>query len=44
MKDMKLDYKREHHWRVVFEDNYRRLDDQKAILHAKRWYVYMDEK
>ena len=34
----------EHHWRMVFEENYGGVDDQKSILHAKRWDVYTNKK
>ena len=44
MDDMRLDYEREHHQSIIFEDNERGVDDEKAILHAKKWYFYMDEK
>ena len=44
MEDVKLDDKRERHWRMVFEDNDGGVDNQKAILHAKRWDIYMNEK
>ena len=30
--------------RMVFEDNDGGLDDKKALLHAKRWDVYVNEK
>ena len=36
--------KREHHWSMVFEDNGGGVDDHKSILHAKRWYVYLNKK
>ena len=44
-----MDYERLHdeierHWRVVFEDNEVGVGDEKSILHAKRWYVYIDNK
>ena len=29
---------------MVFEDNDGELDDENALLHAKRWDVYMNEK
>ena len=41
---MKLDNERERHWRMLFEDSDRGVDDNKALLHSKRWYVYMDGK
>ena len=39
-----LDNMRERHWRVVFEDNDGGVDDKKALLHAKSWDVYVNEK
>ena len=27
-----------------FEENYGEMDDKKALLHAKRWDVYVNEK
>ena len=42
MDDVNLDNERELHWRVVFEDNDRGVDDTKALLHAKRWGVYVN--
>ena len=44
MEDMRIDDKREHHWRIVFEENNGVLDDEKEILRARRWHVYMNEK
>ena len=44
MEDVKLDVERERHWRMVFEDNDGGVDDKKALLHAKMWYVYVNEK
>ena len=44
MEDVKLDDERERDWRVVFEENYGRVDYKKALIHAKRWDVYVDEK
>ena len=29
---------------MVFEENYRGVDYAKALLHSKRWYVYLNEK
>ena len=34
----------ERHWRMVFEENYGGVDDAKALLHAKRWDIYVNEK
>ena len=42
--DVNLDDEREHHWRIVFEDNGGGVDDAKALLHAKRWDLYVNEK
>ena len=39
-----IDDDRERHWRVVFEDNYVGVNDNKSLLHAKRWDVYVNEK
>ena len=44
IEDVKLDNKREHHWRMFFEDNNGGVDNKKALLHVKRWYVYVNEK
>ena len=41
---MILNYERYLHWRVVFEDNDGGTYDDKALLCAKRWYVYMSDK
>ena len=39
IEDMKLDEKRDHHWRIIFKDNDVGVENQKAILHVKRWNV-----
>ena len=44
MDDINLENKRERHWRMVFEDNDGGVDDAKALLHAKRWDIYVNEK
>ena len=44
MGNVNLYAKRESHWRMVFEDNGGGVDDAKALLHAKRWYIYVNEK
>ena len=44
MKDVKQYEERERHWSIVFEDNDGGVDNEKALLHAKRWYVHMKEK
>ena len=43
MDNVHLDDERERHWRMVFKDNDRGVDDEKTFLHAKRWYVYVNE-
>ena len=44
MEYVKLDNERQSHWRIDFKDNYGGVDDQKVIIHAKRWDVYVNEK
>ena len=44
MKDVRLGDERERHWRMVFEENMVGVDDEKAIIYAKMWYVYMNYK
>ena len=44
MEDIKLDNEREHHWRMVLQDKYVGVDDKKALIHAKGWDVYINEK
>ena len=41
---MRLNNKREYHWRIVSKDNGGGVDKDKSILHTKRWDVYMNEK
>ena len=41
---MIIDNKGEHHWRMVFEENYGGADNEKLIVHAKRWDVYTKKK
>ena len=43
MEDVKLDNERERHWRMVFEENDGGVDNNRALLHAKRWDVYVNE-
>ena len=43
MDNINLDYEREINWRMVSEDNDGRVDDAKALLHDKRWDVYVNE-
>ena len=44
MGDVNKDDERERHWRNFFEENEGGLDDKKALLHAKRWDLYVNEK
>ena len=44
MDDVNLDGKRECHWRMMFIENYGGVDYAKALIHAKRWDVYVTEK
>ena len=43
MEDVNLDDKRERNWRMVFEENDGGVDNTKALLHAKRWYIYVND-
>ena len=42
--NVNLDYERERHWRMVFEDNDGGVGDAKAWLHAKRLDLYVNER
>ena len=44
MDDVNIYDEKERHWRNVFEDNEVGVDDRKALLHAKRWDLYVNEK
>ena len=44
MNDVNIDGEWERHWRNVFEENEGGVDDKKALLHAKRWDLYVNEK
>ena len=44
MDGVNLDNERERHWRMVFDDNDEGVDDAKALLHAKRSDVYVNER
>ena len=44
MEGVILEEEIERHWKMVFEDNDGGVVDQKAILHAKMWYLYTNEK
>ena len=41
--DINIDDERERHWRNIFEDNEGGVDE-KVLLHAKRWNLYLNEK
>ena len=40
--DINIDDERERHCRNVFEDNEGGVDDKKALLHDKRWDLYLN--
>ena len=42
--DVNLDDERERQRRMVFEENYEWVEDARALLHAKRWDIYVNEK
>ena len=44
MDDVNLYDENERHWGMVFEDNCGGVDDAEALLHAKRWDLYVNEK
>ena len=44
MDYVNLDNERECHCRMVFEENYGGLDDAKALLHAKKWDICVNDK
>ena len=44
MDNVNIDDERERHWRNVLEDNEGGVGDKKALLHANRWYLYINEK
>ena len=44
MGEVNIEDERERHWRNVFEDNEVGVDDKKALLHAKRWGLYVKKK
>ena len=43
MDDVNINDERERHWINVFEDNEGGVDE-KALIHAKRWGLYINEK
>ena len=42
--NVNLDDNTELHWRMVFEENDGGVDNAKALLHDKRWDIYVNEK
>ena len=44
MEDVNLHDERERHGMMAFKDNDKGVDDAKALLHAKSWDVYVNEK
>ena len=42
--DMALDNERDSKRRLDFEENDGVVDDDKALIHAKRWYLYIFNK
>ena len=44
IEDVILENKRQHEWRIFFEENDRGVDGDKSLVHAKRWYAYMNDK
>ena len=35
MEDVRIDNKRNYHWRIFFEKNYGGVDNEKSLIHAK---------
>ena len=44
MEDLRLENERELYYSMGLEENEGLVDDEKLILHAKRWDVYMNNK
>ena len=42
--NINLDDERDRHLRMVFKDNYGGVDDEKELLHDKRWDIYVNYK
>ena len=42
--NQRINNEREHYWRIIFKDNNGEVDDEKYLMHAKRWNVYMNQK
>ena len=44
MENFNLNDDRGHHWRMVSENNGGGVDNAKALIHDKRWDLYVNEK
>ena len=44
IEDVPLEDERERHLRMVLNDNEKGINDEKALIHAKRWDVYYSDK
>ena len=44
MEGMGIYNEREHHRRMIFKGNGVVVDDDKSIIYANRWYVYINDK
>ena len=44
MENINLDKNRYRHWSMVFEYNDGGVDDAKALLHAKKWDICVNDK
>ena len=44
MDYVNIDNERERQRRMVFKENKGGVDDKKALIHAKRWDLYVNEK
>ena len=44
MGDINIYDERGRHWIMVLEDYYGGVEDAKALLHAKRWDICLNEK
>ena len=44
IEDFKLENDNERHLRMGFKDSYGGMGDKKALIHTKRWYVYVNKE
>ena len=44
MEDVVVYYEREIYWRIVIDENKTGINEERALIHAKSWYVYMRKK